>query len=57
MANFTLTTGSDIITGTSTGDTVNGAEATLNSRDSLTGGAGTDNAGALWQRHLPGRSV
>src|SRR6478609_8472622 len=42
MANFTLTTGSDTVTGTATNDTVNGTAATLNSGDSLTGGAGTD---------------
>ena len=39
---FTLTTGSDTVTGTAGNDTVNGTAATLNSGDSLTGGAGTD---------------
>ena len=39
---FTLTTGSDTVTGTATNDTVNGTAATLNAGDSLTGGAGTD---------------
>jgi len=39
---FTLTTGSDTVTGTASNDTVNGTEATLNSGDSLTGGAGLD---------------
>ena len=42
MADFTLTTGSDTVTGTADDDTVYGTEATLNSGDSLTGGAGTD---------------
>src|SRR5262249_26491175 len=42
MANFTLTSGSDTVVGTSIDDTVNGTAATLNSGDSLTGGAGTD---------------
>src|SRR5262245_34803999 len=42
MANFTLTTGSDTVTGTANNDTVNGTAATLNAGDSLTGGAGTD---------------
>ena len=42
MADFTLTTGSDTVTGTDGNDTVNGTAATLNSGDSLTGGAGTD---------------
>ena len=42
MADFTLTTGSDTVTGTAANDTVNGTAATLNSGDSLTGGAGTD---------------
>ena len=39
---FTLTTGSDTVTGTASNDTVNGTAATLNAGDSLTGGAGTD---------------
>ena len=39
---FTLTTGSDTVTGTAANDTVNGTAATLNAGDSLTGGAGTD---------------
>ena len=46
---FTLTTGSDTVTGTAANDTVYGTglspfsvAATLNSGDSLTGGAGTD---------------
>ena len=42
MTDFTLTTGSDTIAGTAADDTVNGTAATLNSGDSLTGGAGTD---------------
>ena len=42
MADFTLTTADDIITGTAVNDTVYGTAATLNSGDSLTGGAGTD---------------
>ena len=42
MADFTLTTGSDTVTGTASNDTVNGTAATLNAGDSLTGGAGTD---------------
>ena len=42
MADFTLTTGSDNVTGTTTNDTVYATAATLNSGDSLTGGAGTD---------------
>ena len=42
MADFTLTTGADTVTGTAADDTVNGTAATLNSGDSLTGGAGTD---------------
>src|SRR3954451_24786296 len=42
MANFTLTTGSDTVTGTAGNDTVNGTAATLNAGDSLIGGAGTD---------------
>ena len=42
MADFTLTTGSDTVTGTASNDTVNGSAATLNYGDILTGGAGTD---------------
>ena len=42
MANFTLTTGSDTVTGTDTDDTVYGTTGTLNPSDSLTGGPGTD---------------
>ena len=42
MTDFTLTTADDIITGTAANDTVYGTVATLNSGDSLTGGAGTD---------------
>jgi hypothetical protein len=37
MADFTLTTGSDTVTGTAGNDTVNGSEATLNAGDSLRG--------------------
>src|SRR6476620_11282926 len=47
MADFTLTTGSDNVTGTDANDTVYATSSpylmgTLNSGDSLTGGAGTD---------------
>ena len=42
MANFTLTVGADTVAGGAADDTVNGTAATLNSGDSLTGGAGTD---------------
>ena len=45
MADFTLTTGSDTVTGTDTDDTVYADWGTLNSGDSLIGGAGTDS----WQ--------
>jgi len=53
MATYTLTTGSDNVTGTSNNDTVNGTAATLNSGDSLSGGAGTDTlalygSGTFW---------
>jgi len=34
MADFTLTTGSDTVTGTASNDTVSGTAATLNSGDS-----------------------
>jgi hypothetical protein len=34
MADFTLTTGSDTVTGTESNDTVSGTAATLNSGDS-----------------------
>ena len=42
MAKFTLTTGSNTVTGTAGDDTVYGTAATLNSGDSLTGGAGLE---------------
>ena len=42
MADFTLTTGSDTVAGTANNDTVNGTAGTLNTGDSLAGGAGTD---------------
>jgi Ca2+-binding RTX toxin-like protein len=42
MANFSLTAEADTFTGTSTNDTVYGTLETVNSGDSLTGGAGLD---------------
>ena len=57
MADFTLTTGSDTVTGTASNDTVNGTAATLNSGDSLTGGAGTDTLALSGGGDLPGRSA
>ena len=63
MADFTLTTGSDTVTGTDGDDTVNGTGSggTLNPGDSLTGGAGTDTLVLYAQekgwRYLSGRSV
>src|SRR5262249_46346613 len=44
---FTLTTGLDTVTGTAGDDTVNATAATLNTGDSLSGGAGSDTL-ALW---------
>jgi len=42
MANFTLTIGADTVIGGAADDTVYATAATLNTGDSLTGGAGTD---------------
>jgi hypothetical protein len=42
LAIFTLTTGADTFVGGPENNTVNGAAATLNAGDNLTGGGGTD---------------